>query len=211
MAAVARANPNAVRDLIKDNKDGTFDVTLYLRDTPTSAPKRVVKTIDARLPSKEANKLLYAKGTDVENGKQELWPSLVEKAVAQQTGSYEQISGGNIGKNLKFAGGMELLTGGRESYLPTASMSGDDALLEIGVALEARKPVTVDSKDMAADAELAKEAEALNVYGNHAYAPEKVDLDGAHMDLQNPWGSDHVRGLGGDQFIKYFRAIRIGA
>jgi len=32
MAAVAQANPEAIRRLIKDNGDGTYDVTLYLRD-----------------------------------------------------------------------------------------------------------------------------------------------------------------------------------
>ncbi len=211
MLSVARANPEAIQDLIVDNGDGTFDVTLYIRSSRYASPEAVVTTVDARLASKAAGQPIYAKTGDSTADQTELWPALLEKAVAQQKGSYDKISGGNIAKDgFQFHGATELFTGQAEGYHRTSSMDEDDALLYIAIALDEGKPVTCDSHDMSSDAELAKEATAKNVYGNHAYAPESVDLDGRTINLTNPWGSSHVSALPVADFMRYYRSIRIG-
>ena len=48
MASVARANPALIEDLIHDNEDGTFDVSLFIRPDRYTRP-RVTTTVDARL------------------------------------------------------------------------------------------------------------------------------------------------------------------
>ena len=213
MAGVARANPDAIQKLIKDNKDGTFDVTLYLRKSPYSRPTPVTKTIDARLPVKGPGSTtpLYANTGDVgADGQTELWSALIEKTVAQHKQSYDKISGGNIAKDgFNFAGATELLTGKNESYQATDSMAGDDILLTIAAALEAKKPITVDSRDLATDPALTQQANAKNVYWNHAYAPVSVDMDKGTINLQNPWGSNHVDNLSVEDFKKFYRSIRV--
>lgn len=212
MLAVARANPELIKKLIKDNGDGTYDITLYVRESATSRPKPVVKTVDGRLATGPSGKPLYAKAGDAGGGKTELWTALIEKRVAMEKGSYEQISGGNIGKDgFHFAGATEMLTGKTEGYFATAGMSEDDALLRISIALDEKKPVTCDTKNMESLPDMAKEAEALNVYGNHAYAPLSVDLDGAKISLSNPWGSDNVDSLPVKKFLEWYRGIRVGA
>ncbi|MFT7518285.1 MAG: hypothetical protein ACI9MC_000416 [Kiritimatiellia bacterium] len=213
MIAVARANPDAIKELIKDNGDGTFDVTLYIRTGWSGSPKPETITIDARLPEKYPGTPLYAKTGDKDEGGTELWAALIEKAMAQKRGSYDLISGGNIGKaeNMKFAGMAEILTGEREGYMKTAGMAEDDALLHIAIALEDKKSVTCDSQNMEDNPTMSKEATKLNVYGNHAYAPESVDLDGRTISLTNPWRSNHVENLPVASFLKWYRAIRIGA
>lgn len=210
MLAVARANPERIRDLIVDNGDGTFDVTLYIRDSYYSEPKRVVTTIDAQLPSKRAGVPLYASTGDQADGQTELWPALLEKAVAQQKGSYELISGGNIARGFQFHGATELFTGKAEGYLSTDSLDEDDVLLHIAIALDDGKPVTVDSRNLGDDEALTREATSANVYWNHAYAPLAVDLEARTLDLTNPWGSHHVTALSVKDFMRYYRAIRIG-
>jgi hypothetical protein len=211
MIAVARANPQAIADLIKDNGDGTFDVTLYLRSTPYAQPQKVTKTVDARLPVSGGTTPLYAKAGDKSDEGTEIWPALIEKTVAQHKGSYDLISGGNIAKNgFQFHGATELLTGKKEGYMPTAGMSEDDVLLHIQIALDERKPVTVDSKNMEADQAMADAARKYNVYGNHAYCPESVDLDGGTLNLTNPWGQSHVSKLPVADFLRFYRSIRIG-
>ncbi len=213
MASVARADPSGIARLIKDNGDGTYDVTLHLRASATAKPKPKIVTVDGRLPAKAAgSKPLYAQPGDKNANKTELWPALIEKALAQVKGSYEKISGGNIGKDgFAFAGATEMLTGRNEGYFALSSLDEDDALLKMGAALEANKPVSCDSKDMSADAALTEEATKLNVYGNHAYSPSSVDLDGRTVNLQNPWGSSHVTNLPIASFMKYYRSIRVGA
>jgi len=41
-------------------------------------------------------------------------------------------------------------------------------------------------------------------------AVEKVDLDAGTIDMQNPWGREHVRGLSVEDFKKYYTQLRIG-
>ncbi|MFT4625856.1 MAG: hypothetical protein ACI8PZ_004527 [Myxococcota bacterium] len=211
MIAVARANPESIADLIVDNGDGTFDVTLHIRESRYGKPKAVVTTIDGRIPAKASGSPLYAKTGDSAEGQTELWPALLEKAVAQQKGSYDLISGGNIATDFQFHGASELLTGKDEGYMSTSGMDEDDALLHMAIALEDNKPVTCDSKNMSEDEALTREATALNVYGNHAYCPEVVDLDARTIDLTNPWGSSHVSALPVADFMRYYRSIRVGA
>jgi hypothetical protein len=171
----------------------------------------VVKKVDARLPSNGGDSLLYAQSMDKDDDKKEFWPSLLEKTLAQHKGSYNAIEGGQIATGFNFNGATELLTGKAEGYKSTDKMAEDNILLEIGAALEQKKPVTVDSRDMSSDEAMTKEANALNVYGNHAYAPERVDINARTISLQNPWGSHHVPNLPITTFKKFFRGIRIGA
>jgi hypothetical protein len=211
MAGVARANPEAIKDLIKDNGDGTFDVTLHIRSSRYSRPRPVVTTIDAQLAVKSSGRPLYAGIGDEADGEQELWTALIEKAVAQQKDSYDLISGGNInGDGFVFAGTSELLTGKRENYYRTDDLDEEEALLYVDLALDEKLPVTCDSRNLKDDEEATRDANRQNVYWNHAYAPQSVDLDGYTFDLQNPWGSSHVDNLSAKDFLRFYRSIRIG-
>ncbi len=70
--------------------------------------------------------------------------------------------------------------------------------------------MTASSRNLKDDPDLTREANAQNVYWNHAYAPESVNLNAETIDLQNPWGSSHVNDLAADDFLRFYKAIRIG-
>jgi hypothetical protein len=211
MAAVARADPKLIKKLITDNGDGTFDVSLYIRPDRYVRPRLVTTTVDSRLAVKHSGKPLYAGIGDQADGQDEIWTALIEKAVAQQKGSYDLISGSKINKHgFNYAGTSELLTGKRGSYLSTDGMDTDEALLQIDLALEEGRPVVASSRNLKDDPELTREANEQNVYWNHAYAPVSVDLNAETMDLQNPWGSSHVDDLSAKDFLRFYKAIRLG-
>lgn len=211
MAAVARADPEAIRELIKDNGDGTFDVTLFLRANHYSAPRPVTKTVDARLAVVSAGRPLYAGTGDQVGDDVEIWAALIEKTLAQHKGSYELISGGNItGDGFAYGGATEMLTGEHENYMRVDNLDNDSILLMIAFALETRKPVVASSRSAKDDEELTRDANGHNVYWNHAYAPESVDLGSGTLTLQNPWGSHHIEALHIDDFRRFFKALRIG-
>lgn len=213
MIAVARANPQAIKDIVKDNGDGTFNITLYIRTSAYGAPRAQVVTVDARLPVKSQDSPLYAKVGDKADGKDELWPALIEKAVAQKKASYDLISGGNINKNgFNFAGATELLTGKRENYFAFGKLDEDDILLMASFALEDKLPVICSTRsDMEGDEAATREANAVNVYWNHAYPVESVDLDKRTITFQNPWGSHHVKDLPIADVKRFYSSIRIGS
>jgi hypothetical protein len=209
MAAVARAQPDAIGKLIEPREDGSFDVTLHVRKDRISKPTPVKTRVDAQLPSHGGGRLIYAGSSDKKDGARELWPSLIEKAFATVRSGYEAIEGGNVG-DMPFTGATELLTGKNEAYTSVDGLSPDQILERLQAALDKKQPVTLDSRNMREDSESAKEANAINVYGNHAYAVEAVDLQKKTAKLQNPWGSHHVTEITGAQIKKFYAAIRVG-
>ena len=212
MAAVARANPDAIKKLIKDNGNGTYDVTLWYRRRRDRMPQKTTVTIDLQLVAKRANLPLYAKGGDKgEDGKTEFWCALLEKALAQKKGNYNDISGGNINKGgFHFAGSMEFLTGQVESYLKVDDLEDDDIMLYVACALDDGHPVMSSTRNLKDDADLTKSANAKNVYWNHAYAPSAYDLDAMTISLQNPWGSHHVEKLSIEDYRRFYKQLRVG-
>jgi hypothetical protein len=211
MVAVARADPDAIQELIKDNEDGTFDVNLHIRDSWRGSPKEKTHTVDTRLPEKYEGTPLYAKLGDETPEAQEMWPALLEKALAQEKGGFEEIRGSKIAqKGFKYAGALELLTGKGDTSKATVDMDEDEVMLKIQKALADKKPVVVGSYNMKDDPEKADEAKKYNVYGNHAYAPSSVDLENRTISLTNPWGKRHVEAIPVADFMKYYSKVRVG-
>ncbi|MCP4810177.1 MAG: hypothetical protein GY913_24380 [Proteobacteria bacterium] len=210
MAATARANAEDIRHLIKDNGDGTFDVTLWLRKNGYGDFEAVTRTVDGRFPMSGSSPK-YAKVGSSADGQKELWPMLLEKRLAMEPGDYTLISGGNVGKNVPgFDGASPMLRGKAERYTRTTSLNEDQVLQRMQAALDSDQPITVDSHAMADDQGLASEAKKWNVYGNHAYAVESVDIEKGLINLQNPWGSSHVKELPVKDFKRFYKALRIG-
>jgi hypothetical protein len=210
LAAVARANPDAIKKLITDNGDGTFKVTLYIRGHAWSKATPVTKTIDARLASKVAGTPLYSGLGDKADGKSEGWGPLLEKRLAQEKGSYHDISGGNISKGFNYAGGFELLTGKKQKTESVSALSDDEILLVVKDALDNSKPVTCGSLSGEQSADLTTDANKHNVFWNHAYAPMAVDPGAKTISLQNPWGTSHVENLSIKDFRRFYKNIRVG-
>ena len=211
MVAVARAKPEAIEELIADNGDGTFDVNLHVRDNWYGSPKPKTHTLDTRVPEKYEGTPLYAKLGDQSSESQEMWPALLEKALAQEKGGYEDIRGSKIANGgFNYAGALELLTGKGETAHDTKDLDEDEALLHIQKALSEKKPIVAGVHNMKDDPEKADEARKHNVYGNHAYAPESVDLEHRTVSLTNPWGKKHVEAIPIADFMKYYSRIRIG-
>jgi hypothetical protein len=93
LAAVAKVNPNAIRDAIRDNGDGTYTVRLYNYDNATGETKPEFLLVDGRLATyKGSNQPLYGHSPRNRDGKMELWPAILEKAIAALKGGYENIT-----------------------------------------------------------------------------------------------------------------------
>jgi hypothetical protein len=91
MATMAETNPDVIRDAIKDNGNGTYDVTFYdQHQQPTTV------TVDSTFPVKRSNgRTPFARYSDVSrNDKQETWVLVMEKAWAKFKGGYRSAEGG---------------------------------------------------------------------------------------------------------------------
>ncbi len=205
MAAIARANPRAIRRLIRDNGDGTYDVTLYLHENFWDFTRSShVETVSSSFPTNAEGKPEYAGFGDQGPGGPELWVMLIEKAFAQYEGGYEDIVGGNPGE------AMEMLMVGEHTTWDTDDYSPERLGELIHQAMADGDPVTASTRKIAGmSASKKEEAEDVGIVGGHAYAIRGVNVGAQTISLQNPWGNSHIVGLSLSDFQTYFYRAQV--
>jgi hypothetical protein len=181
MSAIAKANPDAITKLIKDNGDGTYTVTFKERDWATGQAKDVPIIVDADLYARASGGALYGHGSNsTQASKMELWFPLVEKAYAQWKGSYDRIGrGGHVSDVFEAVLGVEANT-------LSTSEPDDTVWNTIVTAVDAHKPVGAGTWG---EDESAKYTNT-GVYADHAYSVLGYETSGAerYVILRNPWG-----------------------
>lgn len=196
LQAVAQANPSIIEKAIKDNGNGTYTVTLHKDGNPVY----ITVTTDQVMPHDEEGKpedhQVFARNSNP----REMWPVIMEKALASYEGSYGATEGG-FTRN-----GLEIITGQNSSTAP----SKDVTMTDLNQALQDNKAVTVETKNKPKkffvfdypdneypDPLYRPDAEkriAQRLYYNHAYSVRSVNLGKAGdpsddtVTVVNPWG-----------------------
>ncbi|MBB4934995.1 Flp pilus assembly pilin Flp [Lipingzhangella halophila] len=156
--ALVHNDPGAIEDMIEENDNGTFTVTFS--DTGEEI------TVTPDLPSYGGP--IYADPGD----DNVLWPAILEKALAEREGGYEELHGG-LGDTA-----LQTLTGdGRhvENFTPDDLEDWSDGGAPIVVSTQAGR------------GSLYRPEGDLVSY--HAYTVTNVE-DGM-VELHNPWGYNH--------------------
>ncbi len=198
LAALADRNPGAIKNMIKDLGDGTYEVTF----------KEGTVIVDDQFPLKGGD-AVYADKGDQADGEAEIWAMLLEKGWAKLKGGYEEIRG----KKVKMQSGdaMEAVSGKQSTIRSTASMGTKDLLSLLAAADQKKLPMTAATRPKGRfDDDEVKEMGTKGVYCNHAYSVIEVDEAGGKIKLYNPWGPDSkTPELSIDDFKKYYKNIRI--
>lgn len=186
LGAVARTDPDLIRDNITDNGDGTYTVTLHERRDGRLVPVEV--TVDGTFPVYDSNgKPAYQ---DVSDG-DETWAMLYEKAWAQHEGGYDEIVGGSAEDSL------EAITGREFDRHDPRDMDDDDLVAALQGDFASAGMINLDTSDSwwnpfdGVDSEELARFESLDMQHSHQYVVERVfDQDGQMMvELYNPWGT----------------------
>lgn len=231
IAAVARANPDAIRRLIRPHPPGKYDVSLYQHRWFIGDAKHV-ETVDAGVPLNAATREpLYGETnvyavpnsatrpggpnhTESESQAQAdagIWPILIEKAYAQWKGGYSQI-----GKGGSPAAAMETLTGHGSDQKLVADYSSADIGKKIHQELQDGKALDAWTANMPIGLRIIERGksagEGIAQVGSnkvafpHAYAVETVEEDVQTIDLQNPWGYSNIEDMPLHLFKQVFYA-----
>lgn len=172
LEAVAHTNPKLLENAIRDNKDGTYTVSLWSRPEEGSAPRKVQVTVDGKLPESGGESRYATSRTG------ELWPMLFEKAYAAWNGGYENIQGGMA------TNALAALTGARPGWFPVDDKSSPTATFEqLQKLLKSGASVVASTQDL--------KREVPNVIEGHSYTVlGAVEQNGQKfVQLRNPWGS----------------------
>ncbi len=171
-------HPSAITNMIHDNGNGTETVTLYtgsngrLPTFSTTSFKAATVTVTNVFSSASVNS-----GTkqDVVGNQKEIWPQVLEKAVATLDGGYNAIAYG--GDPLV---AMEELTGRATSYMTPASLT----LATLQKYIAAGDLIVMDTS--------ARSGLSYGLFNDHAYMFDKLIGTGssAAVQLLNPWGFD---------------------
>ena len=206
-SAVAQANPDTIKNAIKENADGTFTVRFYEKQYG-GVMKPVDITVDKDLPQSSMDSLRYGKSRDAK----ELWVGVLEKAYAQWKGNYETIGNGGYPGEVIAA-----LTGKSTSYSSAKYTDQNVLFNSIKNGAANKKPMTAPTHGKDSGVDYA----GTGVYAWHVYTVlGAVEENGAkYVQLRNPWGS-HEHGNDGkndgifkmkiDDFAKLYQGVDIG-
>lgn len=213
LAAIAHSKPDAIKDMIKDNGDGTYTVRFFERSYGSRAPRPVEIEVDGDLYSRSWGGPVYGTslGGSTDKDKMELWFPLVEKAYAQWKGSYERIGNGGVSGQV-----MQEVIGARYNYRSLSSGNADQVYKELADAAQKGRPATAgthgkDRSDLYTN---------TGVYANHAYSVYGVLEEGGtrYVQLRNPWGqsepgydgkNDGIFKLELEKFMKLYSSIAV--
>lgn len=211
LQAVARSNPRIIEEAITDNGNGTYTVRLYHDGKPVYLTVTGDQVENERGPA-------FARSTD----RKELWPSIMEKALASYEGSYGAIEGNWTSH------GMEVITGQKSTKKNDFSAKDLKNSLDNGEAVAVdskdkpwRPPFSEDDPNSYPDPLYRPNAQDANgktlgdpLHYNHAYSVKSVDLGDPNDDsddkvtVVNPWGQGYAPiTLRFEDFKSHFRAF----
>jgi Calpain family cysteine protease len=213
MASLAFWKPEAIRDAIKDNGDGTYTVKFHDNGGYGGSGRPVEIKVDGDLYARAWGGPAYGSslGGSTEPDKMELWFPLIEKAYAQWKGSYETIgSGGVAGKVMG-----EVLGKGYD-YVNLSAGNKDSVFDQIKAAAAQGRPMAAGTYGT----DQADRYTNTGVYANHAYSVLGTEEENGvkYVKLRNPWGQSEYGHDGKndgffrielDKFAELYRAVHI--
>jgi hypothetical protein len=212
MASVAATRPDVIKNMIKDNGDGTYTVKF----TPNSyggTGRPVEIKVDGDLYARSYGGPIYggSLGGSTAPDKMELWFPLIEKAYAQWKGSYDSIGNGGV------AGQVMSEVMGKGYKYENISASNKDRIFDmIKTAAANKQPMAAGTYGT----EDAAKYTNTGVYAHHAYSVLGTEEENGvkYVKLRNPWGqSEHGSDGKNDgffrielgKFAELYRAVHI--
>jgi hypothetical protein len=192
LSAIAKADPDLIKNNIKALGNGLYEVTLYIRevvDGKATERKEKKITVDSDFPAKvldDGTKVpIYAHSDDAE-----LWPMIMEKAYAKAMGGYDNIVGG-IGEEA-----LSVFTGKKPRNFLVLSHDSFSETTKIGDEFKNKDFTQKEFLKILSTAKMAlfdSNAEATSASGftlikDHSYSLSS--FDGNIIKLRNPHGKD---------------------
>lgn len=194
---LALTHPDAITRMIKVNANGTETVTLYtdknghVAGYGATSFKSTTITIDNNFSSAGVNN---SANQNVMSGRKEIWPQVLEKAIAMLDGGYGAVANGGNPMIV-----MQQLTGHTAISLSPAQLT-----------LQKLQAFIAEGDLIAMDTGGGKLG--FNLVNSHAYMFEKVTIvSGAAMvQVGNPWGTNQASLIPLTQLSKAFVEIDVG-
>jgi len=176
---LALFHPSFISNMIHSNSNGTETVTLYtgangkLPGFGTTAFKQVSETVTNTFASNGVNNQA---SQDVVNGQKEIWPQVLEKAVAALNGGMSAISNGGYPTIA-----MEELTGKAATWMAPSAVTATG----LAAFAAAGDLLTFDTSTAS--------KQPYGLVADHCYMFDSLTTVGgvAEVKVDNPWGPSY--------------------
>ena len=224
IGAVARQNPQLIQNAIRENRNAqgavtSYTVTFYERDIGDATKFNPVRiTVDNNFPRNDDRRAGLS--GDSQDGSQEIWTQILEKAYAQYYGSYDLMYGQNRLDTFitNPAEVMTLLTGRPSRNVRSADYFGVDNQgrptndleqdFRAGRAVVLNTPVEAGLSRQQRDALTRR-----NLITQHSYVVQDVVTDRQTgrrtVILYNPHGQNHPQAIPYDELQTLFSYVSI--
>ena len=212
LASVAAMNPEVIKNMIKDNGDGTYTVKFNSANSYSGGRPVEVK-VDGDLYVRSFGGPIYggSLGGSTAPDKMEMWYPIIEKAYAQWKGSYDTIGNGGVAGQV-----MAEVMGRPYSYENLSASNADRMYERIKNAAAQNKPMAAGTYGSDQSARYTN----TGVYANHAYSVLGVEEKNGEkfVKLRNPWGQSEYGHDGKNdgffsiplaKFAELYRAVHI--
>lgn len=213
VASIAHSDPEALKDMIQKNDDGTYTVTFKKRNAYGQVRDQKVR-VDGDLYVSYGEKPLYGSSNGPERGAEniEMWFPILEKAYAAlHENSYDEI--GNGGSPSKV---FSSILGRNTSYRRLKESNSQYIFEDIQRSLAKGRPVTATTYGK--DSAEADRYPGTRLYPWHTYSVMGVEEKNGKqfVQLRNPWGStepgydgkdDGIFLLELDKFTHFFKGV----
>ena len=200
LMATVRINPRKIAGMVRrigeaPSGGDAFEVKLH-----DANGDLVIHHVDDRFVSNADDTPRYAQyGDRAADGGQELWVMLMEKAWAAQRGGFNQMDFGQAGD------GLMAVSGKRGTWHRIATESADQILRNIAQAYQDGKPVIpITPAPITGPALAWSTASGIPLVQSHAYNVERANRTDDEIDVANPHGRNHLRGLSSGTFRMIF-------
>ncbi len=212
LASIAYHQPEVIKNMVKQNDDGTYSVTFKQYGRPVEVK------VDGDLFARSWGGPVYGSslGGSTEPTKMEMWFPIVEKAYAQWKGGtdkgYDAIGHGGVAGQV-----MGEVMGKDYDYLNLSPANADRMFDTIVKGAANKQPMAAGTYGT----DQASRYTNTGVYANHAYTVmgAEVGADGKkYVQLRNPWGqsepgndgkNDGIFKLELSQFVNLYRALHV--
>lgn len=213
LSAVVQSHPDPdafLRDIIKDNGDGTYTVTFFDRDADGSTSKREV-TVNSDFYERSA--WSDTKGEE----KSERWQAVVERAYVKAYGTSGTIKEGNPGVAMEQLTGLAgtwfplgekpALPPSLAQYAPPAPKLSIELLAQLNAQGYATTLLTFDKGSAGTNHPAYNEDRhpySQQIRAHHTYYVTKVDVASNTVTVRNPWDQKDNIVVPYDQLDKVF-------
>ncbi len=199
MRAVAHKAPEDIKKRVQDNYDGTFNITIFVRDPSGDRKVPVTQMVDGVLPVGQPGRDYFFGEQMVSPPEPEFWAMLVEKAYAMYIRGEGQVEGGSVARSLQMLTGM--------SEFPLDRFSDRQLTSMLSYTVNNRAQVNATSQDFQNKTQTLKDEASRRGLPTASRSNFKIERANGVIIIQNPYGN--TLELSMDRFKQMFRSFTV--